>query len=176
MNGFCAIVQKGNFQEFLEKEAPDIFCIRETNIDDTALIKSIFINYSMKNMFQYGTLAKLKKVTLVWPYLANIGQILQGINVHEHNQEGRVLTLEYDNFFIISVYVPNSWDGCRRLAYRVESCDKSFHNYIKVLKSKKDVIICGDMNVAHNPIDLRHAKSNEGKSCYTIEERSNLSD
>lgn len=93
------------------------------------------------------------------------------INIPEHDLEGRVLTLEYPEFYIVSVYVPNAGEGVKRLNYRVNEFDKSFHNFLKNLAKKKNLILCGDMNVAHNEIDVYAPKRMEGGACFTKEER-----
>jgi exodeoxyribonuclease III len=176
VNGFRAIMKKGNFQEFIEKEDPDIICIGETKIDEDTLIKLNLHNSFSSKYSSFWNCCKVKKGysgVAIFSKFKPIN-IFHGLNIEDHDREGRSITLEFESFFIVAVYVPNSGDGCKRLKYRVEEWDKDFQNYLHELNTKKDVIICGDMNVAHNPIDLAHPKANEGSSCYTIEERNSL--
>ncbi len=92
-----------------------------------------------------------------------------------HDKEGRVITLEYDKFYLVSVYVPNAGEGLKRLNYRVNEWDKAFFEYLNKLKQKKDIIICGDLNVAHQEIDIFDPKSKKKSAGFTIEERESFS-
>lgn len=176
VNGFRALLKKGKFEDFIKKEDPDIICLGETKIDDEK-INSLGINTLLLSKYKlagFWDCCKIKKgysgVAILTKYKPL--NVIRGMNVSEHDQEGRCITLEFPNFYIVSVYVPNSGG---RLGYRCNSWDVDFQNYLKNLKSNKDVIVCGDLNVAHNPIDLTHAKANEGETCYTIEERTGFS-
>jgi exodeoxyribonuclease III len=177
VNGIRAIMKKGKLQEFLQQENPDFFCLSETKIDDEKLLSSKHHKLFSDQYFSFWNCCKVKKgysgVAIFTKYKPL--SIKHGIDHHEHDQEGRVLTLEFNNFYLVGVYVPNAGCGCKRLVYRVNSWDNDFQNYIHNLKTKKDVVVCGDMNVAHHPIDLAHPKANEGCACFTVEERNSLS-
>jgi exodeoxyribonuclease III len=101
--------------------------------------------------------------------------VIYGIDSNDHDQEGRVLTLEFPNFYIVSVYVPNAGEGLKRLNYRVEEWDSAFFAFLDKLQSKKNVILCGDLNVAHKEIDIFSAKGHAKSPGFTIEERNSFS-
>src|SRR5699024_3501736 len=96
-----------------------------------------------------------------------------GIGIEEHDQEGRVITLEFDNFYMVTVYTPNSGDGLKRLDYRME-WDKVFRTYVKKLEEKKPVLVCGDLNVANEEIDIKNPKANRKNAGFTDEERNSF--
>jgi len=176
VNGIRAGIKKGTFHEFLNKEDPDILCLNETKIDDEKIKELKFDKLLNHKYLSYWNCSKAKLgysgVAILTKFKPD--KVTYGINHEEHDQEGRVVTLEYSTFFIVAVYVPNAGDGCRRLDYRVHKWDVAFHEYLDDLKKVKDVIVCGDLNVAHHPIDIARPKSNEGCSCYTIEERNSF--
>ena len=179
VNGIRAIVKKGNIEEFIEKEKPDILCLNETKIDKETLEKIKLNQFFYKSGYaSYWNCSKEKKGYSGVAILTKFKplSVKYGLDIEEHNLEGRALTVEYPNFLIVAVYVPNSGDGCKRLDYRVKKWDIALREYLIKLKQIKDVILCGDMNVAHNEIDLRHPKSNEGCACFTMEERSSFTD
>lgn len=101
-------------------------------------------------------------------------RVAYGLGIEEHDKEGRVITLEMDNFFLVTVYTPNSQDGLRRLDYRME-WDDAFRDYLKKLDAEKPVVVCGDMNVAHQEIDLKNPKTNRRNAGFTDEEREKFS-
>jgi exodeoxyribonuclease III len=177
INGFRAVVRKGSIEAFLSGEDPDFLCLGETKIDQEALEKldyhKLYQDLGYKSYWNHSRARKGYSGVAIFTKYEPVS-VSYGINIDEHDQEGRVVTLEFQNFYLVSVYVPNAGAGCRRLDYRVNEWDVAFQNYLKELKKNKDVIVCGDMNVAHNPIDLKHPKANEGSSCYTIEERNSL--
>jgi exodeoxyribonuclease III len=173
INGIRAVVRKGAILDFINKENPDILCLNEIKIDQQALDK---LNYNKlyydKGYRSYWNCSKKKGysgVAILTKYKPV--NVFYGLGKDEHDNEGRLLTLEFPTFYLLAVYVPNSSLGCRRLGYRVNEWDIAFREYFNKLKEKKAVIICGDMNVAHNEIDLRHPKANEGSACFTKEER-----
>lgn len=169
VNGVRAIMKKG-FPDSIKAMAPDIFCLQETKaqLEDakTALtLMSDFphqdINYSKARKGYSGTAI----VGTVKPL-----NVTQDIGVEEHDMEGRVVTAEYEDFYLVCVYVPNSGSGLKRLDYR-ETWDVAFTNYLVELDKKKSVVVCGDFNVAHQEIDIARAKQNYNKSSgYTQKE------
>jgi exodeoxyribonuclease-3 len=164
VNGIRAGVKKGFIDVFKELDA-DIFCIQETKAqsDQTEDALSEIEGYEI-----HSTHAERKGYSgvTVLTRVKPLG-VTEGIDIDEHDQEGRVLTLEYDDFYLVNVYVPNSGSGLKRLDYR-KSWDEAFLEYNKKLEEKKPVIMTGDFNVAHNEIDLARPKSNYNKTAgYT---------
>ena len=165
VNGLRACIQKGFYDFFKEIDA-DIFCIQETKMQEDQLDLKIegyeyYINSAIKKGYS-GTLIYTKKKPL---------NVVYGIN-DKYNDEGRLITLEFDKFYLVNCYVPNSQDGLKRIDYRMEFED-DLRNYLKSLN--KPVIYCGDLNVAHNPIDLKNPKANEQNAGYSIQERTKFS-
>ncbi len=164
VNGIRACLNKG-FCDFLKESDPDILCIQETKMQEgQAEIES-------EGYYQYMNSAKKKGYsgTMIFTKQKPLN-VTKGINIEEHDQEGRVLTAEYDDFFLVTCYTPNSQNELKRLSYRMEWED-SFLAYIKQLDSKKPVVLCGDLNVAHQEIDIKNAKTNQRNAGFTIEER-----
>lgn len=164
VNGIRACVQKGFLDFFNEIEA-DIFCIQESKMQKGQLELELegyyqYWNYAEKKGYS-GTAIFTKKEPISVTY---------GINIEEHDKEGRVITLEFDNFYMVTVYTPNSQNELARLDYRME-WEEDFRKYLKNLELKKPVIVCGDMNVAHKEIDLKNPKTNHKKAGFTDEER-----
>ena len=165
VNGLRAVLRK-NFLAFLADENPDILCLQETKAgpDDVEQLwpahYTTYWNTATKKGYS-GTaiFTKTKPIS-----------ISCGINIAEHDNEGRVLTAEYPNFYLVNVYVPNSKRELTRLAYRQE-WDRDFLKYLKKLERKKPVIFCGDLNVAHTEIDLALPKANVKNHGFTPEER-----
>ncbi len=165
VNGLRAVLRK-NFLEFLAEEDPDILCLQETKAgqDDVEqlwpLTYTTYWNTATKKGYS-GTAVFTKTRPI---------SVACGIGFEEHDNEGRVLTLEYPKFFLVNVYVPNSKRELTRLAYR-QRWDVDFLSYLKKLEKKKPVIFCGDLNVAHTEIDLANPKSNVKNHGFTPEER-----
>ena len=164
VNGLRAVVGKGFADIFNEIDA-DFFCLQETKLQEGQIDLSFdgyesYWNYAEKKGYS-GTAIFTKHTPLSVSY---------GIGVDEHDHEGRVITLEYDSFYLVTVYTPNSQDGLKRLDYRM-SWEDDFLAYIKALDEKKPVIYCGDLNVAHQEIDLKNPKSNRKNAGFTDEER-----
>ena len=169
VNGLRACVGK-NFMEYFNEADADIFCVQETKMQEGQLTLdtkgySQYWNYAEKKGYS-GTAVFTKKEPLSVKY---------GIGVEEHDHEGRVITLEFDNYYFITVYVPNSQDGLKRLDYRM-CWEDDFLNYIKKLDKKKPVIYCGDLNVAHEEIDLKNPSTNHMNAGFSDEERGKFSD
>ncbi|MCD7832487.1 MAG: exodeoxyribonuclease III [Lachnospiraceae bacterium] len=167
VNGLRACVQKGFLDYFKEADA-DVFCLQETKLQegqiDLELRPYQYWNYALKKGYS-GTAIFTKREPLSVAY---------GMGMEEHDQEGRVITLEYDAFYLVTVYTPNSKDGLARLPYRMQWED-DFLAYLKRLEERKPVIFCGDLNVAHQEIDLKNPKTNHKNAGFTDEERGKFS-
>lgn len=164
VNGIRACCDKG-FRDVFSQLDADFFCLQETKMQEGQLDLQFegyqsYWNYAEKKGYS-GTAVFTRHQPLSVTY---------GIGVEVHDHEGRVVTLEMDTFFLVTVYVPNSQDGLRRLDYRMEWED-AFLAYIKQLEERKPVIFCGDLNVAHQEIDLKNPKSNRRNAGFTDEER-----
>lgn len=164
VNGIRACVQKGFLDYFKEADA-DIFCIQESKMQEGQLELSTpgycqYWNYAVKKGYS-GTAIFTKKEPVSVKY---------GIGIEEHDQEGRVITLEFEGFYFVTVYTPNSQNELARLPYRMKWED-DFLVYLKKLEETKPVVICGDLNVAHKEIDLKNPKTNRRNAGFTDEER-----
>ena len=164
VNGIRACVQKG-FLEFFSQADADIFCIQETKMQEGQLELELdgyhqYLNYAVKKGYS-GTAVFSKTEPL---------SVVNGIGIEEHDQEGRVITLEYDDFYFVTVYTPNSQNELARLDYRMKWED-DFRAWLKKLEEKKPVVVTGDMNVAHKEIDLKNPKTNRKNAGFTDEER-----
>ena len=164
VNGLRACVGKGFLESFQKLDA-DIFCLQETKMQAGQLDLDLpgyyqYYNYAEKKGYS-GTALFTKKEPISVTY---------GIGIEEHDHEGRVITAEFEDFYFITVYVPNSQNELARLDYRMQ-WEKDFLAYIKKLEETKPVIYCGDLNVAHNEIDLKNPKTNRHNAGFTDEER-----
>ena len=162
--GYRACLKKG-FKDFFEKIDADIFCLQEVKATEEE------IDYHPEGYYVYRNVAEKKGYsgTLIYTKKEPIS-VKYGMGIEKHDMEGRMITLEYDNFYLITVYVPNAKKELERLTYRMEWED-DFREYVNKLKSKKMVLICGDFNVAHEEIDIKNVKANIGKAGFTYEER-----
>ncbi|MGZ9586733.1 exodeoxyribonuclease III [Paenibacillus marinisediminis] len=169
VNGLRACVTKGFYDYFKEQDA-DIFCVQETKLQEGQIALEIGDEYS-----QYWNYAVKKGYsgTAVFTRIKPLS-VRYGIEENEE-PEGRILTLEFDGFYLVNVYTPNAKRDLSRLDYRLEWEDR-FRSYLQQLDSQKPVIVCGDLNVAHQEIDLKNPKSNEGNSGFTFEERSKMTE
>lgn len=168
VNGLRACEGKG-FSNIFNSLDADFFCLQETKMQAGQLDLAFmgyqsYWNYADKKGYS-GTAIYTRHQPL---------DVKMGIGIDEHDHEGRVITLEYDRFYLITVYVPNSQDGLKRLDYRMKWED-DFRNYILELDKRKPVIICGDLNVAHKEIDIKNPKSNRRNAGFTDEEREKMS-
>ena len=168
VNGLRACVGK-NFEEDFQKLDADFFCLQETKMQEGQLDLQFegyqaYYNYAEKKGYS-GTAIYTKHQPLSVTY---------GIGIEEHDHEGRVITLEMPDFYLVTVYTPNSQDGLKRLDYRMQ-WEEDFQFYLRRLDEKKPVIVCGDMNVAHEEIDLKNPKSNTMNAGFTAEERQKFS-
>ena len=164
VNGLRACLQKG-FMDYFHSEAADFFCLQETKLQpDQAKLDTPgytqYFNSAVKKGYS-GTAILTRHAPLSVAY---------GLGIPEHDQEGRVITLEYEGFYLVTCYTPNAQRELTRLDYRMRWED-DFLAYLKSLDSKKPVVLCGDLNVAHEEIDLKNAKSNRGNAGFTDEER-----
>ncbi len=167
VNGIRASVKKG-FLDKVKELKPDIICLQETKADEK-IVSEIAAGLQEYNFYINSAMKKGYSGTVVFSIEEPIG-FTYDLGVEEHDQEGRLITLEYNDFYLVNVYVPNSGNGLKRLPYR-ETWDNALLNHIKNLKTKKPVIFTGDLNVAHEPIDLANPKSNYNKSAgYTQKE------
>lgn len=168
VNGLRACVQKG-FLDFFHEIDADIFCIQESKLQEGQ------IDLDLPGYYQYWNYAKKKGYsgTAVFTKREPL-RVCYGIGIEEHDQEGRVITLEYESFYVITVYTPNSQNELARLPYRMEWED-AFLAYLKHLEESKPVIFCGDLNVAHREIDLKNPKTNRGNAGFTDDERAKFS-
>ena len=168
VNGIRACVTKGFLDYFKEVNA-DIFCLQETKLQEGQIDLNLegyyeYWNYAQKKGYS-GTAIFTKKKPISVAY---------GMNIEEHDNEGRVITLEFEDFYFITVYTPNSQNELKRLDYRMKWED-DFREYLKKLDAIKPVIVCGDLNVAHQEIDLKNPKTNRKNAGFTHEEREKLS-
>lgn len=164
VNGIRASLKKG-FLDFVEKENPDILCLQETKahpdqVDEILDDYHKFWNSAEKKGYS-GTAVFSKEEPL---------SVTNGIGIEKHDKEGRVVSCEFDDYFLVNVYTPNAQDKLARIDYRMD-WDKAFLNFIKTLEKSKPVITCGDLNVAHKAIDLARPKQNEGNAGYSEQER-----
>ena len=167
VNGLRACVTKGFVDIFNELDA-DIFCLQETKLQEGQIDLPLdgyyqYWNYAEKKGYS-GTAIFTKKEPLA---------VTNGIGIDEHNTEGRVITLEYEDFFFVTCYTPNSQNELKRLDYRMKWED-DFREYLLSLNEKKPVILCGDLNVAHNEIDLKNPKTNRKNAGFSNEEREKM--
>lgn len=168
VNGIRACVGKG-FLEFFKEVDADIFCIQESKMQAGQLELDLpgyyqYWNYAEKKGYS-GTAVFTKKEPL---------SVVNGMGIPEHDKEGRVITLEFENFYMVTVYTPNSQNELARLDYRM-AWEDAFLAYLKGLEKTKPVIVCGDMNVAHKEIDLKNPKTNRRNAGFTDEEREKFS-
>lgn len=167
VNGLRACVGK-DFSQSFESLNADFFCLQETKMQAGQLELQFpgytsYWNYAEKKGYS-GTAIYTRKEPLAVTY---------GIGIDEHDHEGRIITLEYDKFFLVTVYTPNAQEELRRLDYRM-TWEDAFQAYLHQLDAKKPVIVCGDMNVAHQEIDLKNPKTNRRSAGFTDEERSKM--
>lgn len=166
--GFRAVLKKG-FDDFFRESDADIFCIQESKVLEEQF------DYRPEGYKMYLNPAEKKGYsgTLVFTRIDPIN-VSYGMGIEEHDKEGRIITLEYDKFYLVTVYTPNAKNDLSRLEYRMKWED-DFKSYLKMLELTKPVVVCGDLNVAHNEIDIKNAKSNRGSAGFTDEERDKFS-
>ena len=169
VNGLRAVVGKGFVDIFNSLDA-DIVCLQETKLQEGQIDLSFegyaqYWNYAVKKGYS-GTAI----FTRVQPL-----SVSYGLGIEEHDQEGRVITLEFDKFYLVNVYTPNSKDGLARIDYRMQWED-DFRGYLKKLEENKPVVVCGDLNVAHTEIDLKNPKTNRNNAGFSDQERGKMTE
>ena len=169
VNGLRAAMKKGFF-DFFEKVDSDIFCIQETKMQEEQS------EFEFPGYYEYWNCAEKKGYsgTLVLTKQKPI-KVTYGIGIEEHDREGRVITLEFEKFFLVNCYTPNSKRELERLDYR-QVWEDDFRNYLIELDKNKPVILCGDLNVAHQEIDLKNPKTNRRNAGFTDEERNKMTE
>ena len=169
VNGIRSCVNKG-FEEFFKEVNADIFCVQETKCQEGQ------IDIEFEGYKSYWNYAEKKGYsgTAIFTKIEPIS-VTYGINKEEHDKEGRIITLEFENFYLVNNYTPNSKRELERLDYRQEWEDE-IRNYLLELNKRKPVIMCGDLNVAHKEIDLKNPKSNRGNAGFTDEERGKMTE
>ncbi|MGK9267719.1 exodeoxyribonuclease III [Bacillus inaquosorum] len=165
VNGLRAVMRKMDFLSYLKEEDADIICLQETKIQDGQVDLQpegyhVYWNYAVKKGYS-GTAVFSKQEPQ---------RVMYGIGIEEHDQEGRVITLEFENMFVMTVYTPNSKRGLERIDYRMQ-WEEALLSYILELDQKKPVILCGDLNVAHQEIDLKNPKANRNNAGFSDQER-----
>ena len=170
VNGLRAIVQKGDFTDFFKQIDADFFCLQETKLQEGQIELDLpgyhqYWNYAVKKGYS-GTAIFTKHEPI---------SVVYGIGIEKHDHEGRVITLEYDNYYVVTVYTPNSQNELARLDYRMVWED-DFRAYVNGLRKTKPVILCGDLNVAHKEIDLKNPKTNHKSAGFTDEERNKMTE
>ncbi|MDZ7292835.1 MAG: exodeoxyribonuclease III [candidate division KSB1 bacterium] len=168
VNGIRAVIKKG-LLEFIEQADPEILCLQETKAHPEQ------VDFVLPDYRQYWNVAKKKGYagTAIFTKIKPLG-VSNDMAIAEHDQEGRVITMEFPDYFLVNVYTPNAKRDLSRLEYRVR-WDADFLAYVKNLERKKPVIFCGDLNVAHTEIDLANPKANVGNHGFTPEERAGFS-
>ena len=167
VNGLRAIYKKG-FMDIFKNLDADIFCIQETKMQEGQ------IELDLDGYYEYYNYAERKGYsgTAIFTRITPLN-VSYGIGIEEHDKEGRVITLEFEDFYMVNCYTPNSGRELARLDYRM-IWEEAFRKYLKELDTKKPVILCGDLNVAHKEIDLKNPKSNRKNAGFTDEERSKI--
>ena len=173
INGIRPLLKTNELNNLIESESPDFLCFNETKIDSSlistlnlsTLQSPVYKSYwhcsdEKKGYAGTGILTKYKPINCIY-----------GIDNETIDNEGRVITLEYENFYLIVCYTPNAGEGLKRLDFRIDEWDKKFFEYVNQLKSKKDIILCGDLNVANNEIDIFEPKGHEKSAGFTLKER-----
>jgi exodeoxyribonuclease-3 len=185
VNGIRAVVGKGLFQEFIQKHQPDVLCLQETKAEQGQAVIDLpdyeeYWNSSEGKKGYSGTaiFSKIKPLSVVNGFADDIAKKygLADNSYGDPNKEGRIISAEFDNFYVVTVYTPNSKGDLSRLDLRYKQWDPAFLEHVKTLEKNKPVLFCGDLNVAHEEIDLANPKPNIGKHGFTNEERERFGD
>mmetsp|Transcript_34920 Transcript_34920/g.56522 ORF Transcript_34920/g.56522 Transcript_34920/m.56522 type:complete len:367 (+) Transcript_34920:645-1745(+) len=174
VNGIRAILKKPDFMEYVEKEQPDVLCLQETKVSLADCPKDILTKLGYEEAWACGTEKKGYSGIAVFTKHKPL-KITDGLGQLEHDGEGRLVTVEFDKFYLINTYVPNSGEALARLSYRTTSWDVALQKYMKELDEKKPVILTGDLNVAHEDIDIHSPSTNHKSAGFTDEERQSFS-
>ena len=169
VNGIRACMQKGFLDYFMGEQA-DIFCLQETKCQAGQ------VELDLPGYHQYWNYAEKKGYsgTAIFTKQEPI-KVMYGMGIEEHDKEGRVITLEFEKFFMVTVYTPNAQSELARIDYRM-AWEEAFRGYLKGLETAKPVIVCGDLNVAHQEIDLKNPKTNRGNAGFSDEERGKMTE
>lgn len=179
VNGIRAVVKKGTFQEFIKKHKPDVLCLQETKAErgqaeiDLAGYHEYWNTAVKKGYSGTAIFSKREPLDVINGFPKEFAKKFSFADElkRDANEEGRVITAEFDKFFVVTVYTPNAKDDLSRLPLRHKHWDPAFLSYLKQLEKKKPVLFCGDLNVAHTELDLANPKPNRGKKGFTEEER-----
>ena len=171
VNGLRAVVNKG-FKEFFKEIDADIFCIQETKMQEAQLDENILEIFEGYNAYWNSAEKKGYSGTAIFTKQKPLN-VTYGIGKEEHDKEGRVITLEFEKFYIVNIYTPNSKRELERLDYR-QLWEEEIRAYLLKLKENKSVVMCGDLNVAHTEIDLKNPKTNRKNAGFTDEEREKM--
>lgn len=182
VNGIRAVTRKGVFVPFIEKYRPDILCLQETKAErgqaeiDLPEYREFWNSAEKKGYSGTALFSKSEPLAVTYGFPDDFSKEYRFIDcaARDAAKEGRIITAEYGDFFIVTVYTPNAKDDLSRLELRHKHWDPAFLAYCRMLEKKKPVIFCGDLNVAHTPDDLAHPKENEGKKGFTAEEREGI--
>jgi exodeoxyribonuclease-3 len=179
VNGIRSVINKGSFESFIKSEQPDILCLQETKADRGQVVTDLpnyeeYWNSAEKKGYS-GTaiFSKIKPLSVINGFTDDIAAKykLVGDNYGDPAKEGRVISIEFEKFWVVTVYTPNSKEDLSRLELRHNRWDPAFLEHIKILEKQKPVLFCGDLNVAHTELDLANPKSNVGKHGFTTEEK-----
>ena len=173
VNGLRAVVTKG-FQRFFKEIDADIFCVQETKMQENQVDENISNIVKEYNCYWNSAEKKGYSGTAVFSKVKPLN-VTYGIGIEEHDKEGRVITLEFDKFYLVNCYTPNAKRELERLDYRMIWEDE-FRKYLLRLNKSKPVVLCGDLNVAHEEIDLKNPKTNRGNAGFTDEERGKMTE
>jgi exodeoxyribonuclease-3 len=168
VNGFRAILKNG-FNDFVLSANPDIICLQETKVHPS----QININLNCYHQFWNAAERRGYSGTAIFSK-AEPQALIYGLGISHHDKEGRLITAEFMDYFLVNVYTPNSKRGLLRLDYRTQQWDPDFFTYIKMLEKNKPVVVCGDLNVAHKEIDLANPRQNRRNAGFTYEERTSM--
>lgn len=182
VNGLRAVHRKGLFMPFIERYKPDIVCLQETKSErhqneiDLAGYEEYWNSAEKKGYSGTAIFSRIKPISVTSNFPENLAgkYHLSGDSYGDLNKEGRIITAEFDDFYIVNVYTPNSKQDLSRLELRYKKWDPAFLDYVNDLNKKKSVIFCGDLNVAHTEDDLANPKQNEGEHGFTREEREGI--
>ena len=173
VNGLRAVVNKG-FKEFFKEIDADIFCIQETKMQEAQLDENILEIFEGYNAYWNSAEKKGYSGTAIFTKQKPLN-VTYGIGKEEHDKEGRVITLEFEKFYMVNIYTPNSKRELERLDYR-QLWEDEIRAYLLKLKENKSVVMCGDLNVAHTEIDLKNPKTNRKNAGFTDEERAKMTE
>lgn len=177
INGLNANAEKKTLEKFIEDADPDILILNETKTDLTRITQKRFNklipdgyeqHWYCANQRGYSGVALLSKIKPI--------QVMYGIQIPKHDTEGRVLTAEYEKFYLVGVYVPNAGEGLKRIEYRVNEWDRDFRGYLEALEKEKPVIVAGDLNVCHQEIDIYDPKGKHKSPGYSPQERASFTE